>query len=1236
MKSPRLKKIVKRATRWLLIVGVCIVLFLVCLPLWFPVTARLALSRCNVEYDSVKMSGYKRLVLEGVQYRSPSILVVIGHADIAQPVVWGWSCIFKPKTPASADRLLVCKDWSIVINETGTEPRTKPATDASAHAVYEDIRKYSELVNKWAHSISFRNGALHAGANKVIIPELDLLGGRLSGKAVIPGLDQSIEFTGRIADESVVEAHVDPLGLNAELKAQSISNVLNTELTASLGPDQISCKTSFSKNGVVPVSGKLDAPRLRIPETALRIPGFSEPALSLNGNWLSNSFDIDLSFAAKTTSLLPVADSTVTAALQANGDLDEIEITAVDATLGGSRLSLDAPLVIDLNEQYIAKESSINLALALSDLSIQGLDGVVLGKTSIKRAPLLEPEIALAASATNLTAFGMDIHEFNISADANRNTVDIKDCAIQMAGESSVTTEAKLDLRTLSVADGSLVGGLTPDAFKGVLPANINFEKAIINTEFEGPLKSIRHHGELRISQINYPPVKPLDFATKWNGIAAEFENLDASIKTTNATILVQAAGVVGNGISSSIKRFEVSTDTNQLMRLTTPAGLVIGNSGAHGFSGELTNFNLAGSDSALSLNARIQWPDQAEVKFDSRQLSDSFLKLFITNNLPLFEFNELSFNTKWDNGPADWGFHAKATFSMPPIDQASAGVDISGGAGGLRIDEITLSTPAGQILSAQGLAPVVFNPASSNLFHVYEEHPLKFTADIKSVPLQSAVKRLSGVQLESPRFNLDMSGTPASPTGKLSFNADAAVLSDESPKLPDIGSINLTAAFDEKSAKIERCTVMLADTPLRLNAEQPLGSGYWSALTKGFKPPDWRAATGSLEFQGFAVSNIVSLAPEVLSPQGRLDLSAELHTGGEITGALVLTNLSTRPIPPLAPVQDLHGTVVLKNRRMELEELSGSLGGSRFQVSGFAEHTEDGAAAFSVNLLGTNLPLAQAPGMILRGDPNITVTQTSSAPAEISGVLNLHDCMFLSDLKSLVSGGVASPTRRPPYFSITAPPLNEWRLDLEVKGDEFIRVKNPFFIGVASADFDLSGTLEEPVALGEVKLDSGVINFPFANIQIKQGLIMLTLRDPYRPQLNIQGESRCFGYNIKLDVSGDAEQPAVKFSSTPPLSSEEILLMITAGEIPNRSGFTTRGKQTSRIAMFLGKSLLSDLGFGGGSDRLVIRSGEDISTEGRETYYIEYMLSDKWSLIGEYDRFGNLNAGLKWNVLSK
>jgi translocation and assembly module TamB len=182
-----------------------------------------------------------------------------------------------------------------------------------------------------------------------------------------------------------------------------------------------------------------------------------------------------------------------------------------------------------------------------------------------------------------------------------------------------------------------------------------------------------------------------------------------------------------------------------------------------------------------------------------------------------------------------------------------------------------------------------------------------------------------------------------------------------------------------------------------------------------------------------------------------------------------------------------------------------------------------------------------------------------------------------------------------------------------------------------------LVGTLQDPTALGDLKIDSGTVRFPFASLDVQQGLITLTSQDPYHPQVSLTAASKQYGYDIHMTVSGPGDAPIIQFTSTPPLSSEQILLMVTAGQLPQGTFNLTSQQRAETLALFLGRDLLAKLGIGDqGQQRFILHSGEEISEQGKPTYRVEYKLTDRWSLVGEYDRFGDFNAGFKWRVYSK
>jgi translocation and assembly module TamB len=266
----------------------------------------------------------------------------------------------------------------------------------------------------------------------------------------------------------------------------------------------------------------------------------------------------------------------------------------------------------------------------------------------------------------------------------------------------------------------------------------------------------------------------------------------------------------------------------------------------------------------------------------------------------------------------------------------------------------------------------------------------------------------------------------------------------------------------------------------------------------------------------------------------------------------------------------------------------------------------------------------------------DLAIVKTNDNPPLISGALRLRQSFYLQSINRLVPGRLAKPAERPPYFSIDNPALADWRLNITVTGQRFMRVQDPLFNGEVSANLKLTGTLKDPIALGDVKIDSGLVQFPFGNLQVTTGFITLTSENPYNPQLQVIAASRQFGYDVRMEITGPANRPVIQFTSLPMLTSQQILLMLTTGQSP-RSDFTLSPQQrVQSLAIYLGKSLLTKYGFTGGADRLTFRSGEEISTQGRPTYDVEYKLTKRWSVVGEYDRFGNFNGGFKWLLYSR
>jgi len=495
-------------------------------------------------------------------------------------------------------------------------------------------------------------------------------------------------------------------------------------------------------------------------------------------------------------------------------------------------------------------------------------------------------------------------------------------------------------------------------------------------------------------------------------------------------------------------------------------------------------------------------------------------------------------------------------------------------------------------------------------------------------------------LDVSRPELNFQVSGTSDAPS--IELTAGAAMLDWQSktnhaprPKLEDL---HFAVEIRPDTIRLKTFAAKLDGQPIVATGEWPLPAKAWRELWSTRKLPNWDQAQGHLELEAAQVAALSAYLPKVLSPEGRLSATLDLKTGKRLEGALSLTNAATRSMGPITPLRDIAALVRFDGHRAVLENFRGQLGGQPIRADGYVTIPElDGHGLdYHVNLHGTNVPLARSPELLLRGDFAVSLRGGSEQPAILSGTVALRDGLYVQHASALVWSAPTRPEWRPPYFSVTNEPFADWKLELAVRGDRFLRIRTPVFSGILSADFQLKGSLLTPVLTGDARVNSGRVIFPFGSLAIDQGLVSFSGNDPKGPDLQINASGRNYRYDLRLEVKGPADGANVIFSSTPPLASEQILLMLTAGEVPQSDYAYSNGARAGRLVTFLGKDLLSRyFGSDPAKERLIIQTGESITEAGRLTYSVEYRLTDRWSIIGEYDEFNAFNTDLKWKVFT-
>jgi translocation and assembly module TamB len=705
---------------------------------------------------------------------------------------------------------------------------------------------------------------------------------------------------------------------------------------------------------------------------------------------------------------------------------------------------------------------------------------------------------------------------------------------------------------------------------------------------------------------------------------------------------------------------------------------------GTNAWQAGIESFKWRGSAGKIEAQAALNWPRAGDIRCAIEQLRSDLFQDFFKFPLQQIEIRKLDAFTGWTNGPMTFGIELSGT-ALPPrelavlesgrglprsnrgsefaeddprararsgsatnfADLLASPVEVElklrGDQRGVTLSNLVVNSQTSSVAVAHGFLPLTLSPGSrTNFFHMEIERPLQLTASTQPHPFfWGSVADWTGLILRDPSLALDVSGTWNAPQGEVRLAARQIQIPEARfPSAPSLENLRLALVLDLDKARLTECQMLLQGQPLTVTGEMPLGGGFWRALRER-RLPNWEQATGSLKMKDADFAVFAAALPEVVSPAGKLNLELTLLPGGNLTGELEVQGARTRSLPNAGPIRDIGFHLTFLNRIVKLVSATGRIGEAPISVTGQADLSgtnwyQGWVPPFEVVLRGTNVPLSRQPDSVIRSDLDLTIRKTNAAPAVISGQARLRDSFYLSDLAGLIPGQVASPEQRPPFFSIEEQPLAGWRLAVLVTGVRCLGVRTTLFNGDVSANLQILGTLKEPVALGDARIETGTVRFPFAALKVRQGFVTLSSQDPYHPQLQISAASKEYGYDINLQVTGPADAPIVQFTSVPPLSSEQIVLLVTAGEIPTQSHLTSE-QRAQTVAVFLGRDLLTTLGFSdAGESRLTFHSGEQLTEQGGPTYNLEYKLSERWSLTGEYDRFNAYNAGLKWRIYSK
>ena len=1004
----------------------------------------------------------------------------------------------------------------------------------------------------------------------------------------------------------------------------------------------------FGERGWLPTEATLRAEDWNVPGEKLKL-GVAYAAVRGRGTieWRERRLLAD--FAATGDPVEGKSVPPLNVSIRGQGDAQAFTVETLNATLPGIAVRLSEAVTVERSGKFRQSAARFSVEANLAQQPWFAAKGAVTGEARLASGVGQAPVVEFQLTARDVAA--ADWAEALVEAKGQFDwpRVRVTEGSLVGASGEKLAWRGGWDFAAKEILDAAVEGTIRRATVARWVPAGVEFETVTVKAEAAGALKELRHSGRAHAGSVKWGRLKPIGLTATWVARGAVVETWVAEAKVGDTTIAAEGAA---SAEAIHISKLELAQGGSRRLALTEPSAV------RWRPALQVESLRLAGPEGAI--DAAVSWGETGRVELAVRNFSSAWLSELGILGGPAWRVISLQANGAWGHGPMTFALKGTGAIELGEGKNVAVALSARGDKGAVRIEELGVVEEGKRVVKVSGEIPLRINLKTSPRLEFAADGALAL--DVKTEPnaaFWQELKGLTGLELKEPEATAQLTGTWANPRGTVRVKA-ARVAADAARyqrPMPAMEGLDLEVTGDAGVVRLEKLSVTVEGQAVRASGRLPMAEGKWRE--QWANPLAWmqEGAEGRIEVPDADVAALTRFLPVFVAPKGRLQLDVS-YRQGELGGVLRLHDAATRPLGPLGVLQEISADLAFAGRKLELRAVKARSGGQIVTLSGSVELPEMAAAKskatavmpaagtaaavagelkFDVALKGENLPFVRQTGVLVRGDLDLKLTSPASGPPTIAGTVRLLESLFLSDVRALLPGGARTQARTPPYFAVEAAPYDSWRLAVDVQGEKFLKLRTALFTGVASARFQLGGTLGEPLMRGEATLDEGAVKLPFATFAVQEGRVSLTPEQGIEPQVWFVGTVRRLNYDLRMEASGPASAPNLVFTSSPPLDSGQVLLMVMAGESPDDKLTYSDQARVARLGTFLGQSLIASLGGeSDASDRLTLSVGENVSRQGRETYGVEYRLSDRWSLVGEYDEFDDVNGGVKWRVFSK
>jgi len=392
---------------------------------------------------------------------------------------------------------------------------------------------------------------------------------------------------------------------------------------------------------------------------------------------------------------------------------------------------------------------------------------------------------------------------------------------------------------------------------------------------------------------------------------------------------------------------------------------------------------------------------------------------------------------------------------------------------------------------------------------------------------------------------------------------------------------------------------------------------------------------------------------------QGELNLNVRIGTNPQ--GQIDFQGLANFKGQRLAfpgfahTIDGFEGFITINNGQFTLQSFQGQLGGGAVEGNGVMTVSGESIRDMNLNIRGQDWTLYPMDRMKCTIDTQLNLRQLDER-FMLSGQLTFLDTLWEREMMENLSFNTDAD-----FSSAESAFLDRLSYDLKLQNKGEVKLKNSMMEARGSFNLHLGGSFDRPLITGVLDGRSGTVFFGDKKFVISKAKVLFNNPFIMDPIITLDSETFVQNYRIRFTVSGALSRLNPQITSSPPLTQQDILALMSQGEMFKRPTTTELSSRMGTAGLISGV-LLEDvqkrakelfgidilrfepdtersLGEGGSrvtigtsiSRNVVIVYSTNMSTSRREVLYVHYQLSPAISLIGMRNEEGIFSIDIRF-----